>query len=216
VDAAANRRAAWRIAQGKRGWEERTVWDSRRARWVRASVLALPGRHPDFPDQLLWLVVCRSAGRLPCYLLTTESIATTEDAWRVMWSSTRRWQIEQTWRYDKSELAFQSPRLWAWETRLKLLALAPLAYAFLVQLLRACFDPLRVWLLRTYCPRTGWHLRRVKAPLYRLRTAISRLWQEHPPDWFALARPAPAKGMSRVIVVEELRAGLLLAPASLS
>lgn len=50
--------------------------------------------------------------------------------------------------------------------------LATLAYAFLLQLLRACFDPLRLWLLRTYCHRTGWHLRRVKAPLYRCGKSI--------------------------------------------
>lgn len=31
LDAAGNRRACWRIPFGKRGWEERVVWDSRRA-----------------------------------------------------------------------------------------------------------------------------------------------------------------------------------------
>ena len=46
-DAQGNRRKAWRIALGKRGWSERTIWDSRRAQWVHASVLALPVTHPD-------------------------------------------------------------------------------------------------------------------------------------------------------------------------
>src|SRR5206468_11246700 len=41
-DAQGNRRKAWRIAFGKRGWSERIVWDSRHARLVDASVLALP------------------------------------------------------------------------------------------------------------------------------------------------------------------------------
>jgi len=31
-DAQGNRRKAWRIAMGKRGWSERTIWDSRRAK----------------------------------------------------------------------------------------------------------------------------------------------------------------------------------------
>jgi len=31
LDAQGNRRKAWRIAFGKRGWSERTMWDSRRA-----------------------------------------------------------------------------------------------------------------------------------------------------------------------------------------
>ena len=59
LDAQGNRRTTWRIAMGKRGWSERTMWDSRRAQWVRASVLALPVRHPEHPESPLWLVVCR-------------------------------------------------------------------------------------------------------------------------------------------------------------
>jgi hypothetical protein len=92
--------------------------------------------------------------------------------------------------YDKSELAFQSPRLWHWAEREKLLLMASLAYAFLLSLLEPFYDPLRCWLLRSYCHRTGWHCRWAKAPLYRLRSALSRLWQEHPPDFAALGRPA--------------------------
>ncbi len=41
VDAQGNRRAAWKIARGQRGWQERTVWDCRRHVWVTASILAL-------------------------------------------------------------------------------------------------------------------------------------------------------------------------------
>jgi hypothetical protein len=218
LDAAGNRRAAWRIAQGKRGWEDRVVWDSRRAMGVHASVLALPVRHPQSPDQPLWLVVCRSKGRLPWYLLTAEPIKTTEDAWRIMFCYARRWHIEQSWRYDKSELAFQSPRVWEWQVRLKLLALATLAYAFLLHLLQAGYGPLRAWLLETYCHRTGWHLRWVKAPLYRLRSALSRLWQEHPPNWWALGQSAPGaagQAAGHVIEVEELPRDLLLVPTPL-
>ena len=158
-DAQGNRRKAWRIAIGKRGWSERTIWDSRHARWVHASVLALPVTHPDHRDAPLWLVVCRSKGRTPWYLLTAEPITTAEDAWRVVFAYARRWQIELAWRFDKSELAFQSPRLWHWQERMKLLAMATLAYAFLLQLLAPCYEPLRCWLLRTFCHRTGWHLR---------------------------------------------------------
>jgi len=43
--------------------------------------------------------------------------------------------------------------------RAKLLAMATLAYAFLLQLLAPCYESLRLWLLRTFCHRTGWHLR---------------------------------------------------------
>jgi hypothetical protein len=47
----------------------------------------------------------------------------------------RRWQIEMTWRYSKSELTFESLQLWTWERREKFLLLAILPYAFLLSLL---------------------------------------------------------------------------------
>jgi len=37
-------------------------------------------------------------------------------------------------RFNKSELAFESPRLWQWEDCLKVLYIAALAYAFLLSL----------------------------------------------------------------------------------
>jgi hypothetical protein len=139
-DAQGNRRKAWRIALGKRGWAERIIWDSRRAQWVHASVLALPVTHPDSGDMPLWLVVCRSKGRTPWYRLTAEPITTDEDAWRLVFASLRSWQIELSWRFDKSERAFQSPRLWRWQQRMKLLALATLALASLVLLPHLLFS----------------------------------------------------------------------------
>jgi hypothetical protein len=112
VDAQGNRRAAWKIARGKRGGPERTLWNCRCHQWVRASILALPVRHPDYPEQALWLVIARRKGGLPWYLLTNEPITSAEDAWGIVFAYARRWQIELTWRENKSELAFQSPRLW--------------------------------------------------------------------------------------------------------
>jgi hypothetical protein len=188
LDAQGNKRKAWHIARGKRGSPARLLWDSRHARWVQASVLVLAVRHPDHPDVALSLVVCRSAGRLPWYLLTNEAVTSEAEAWQVVFAYTRRWQIEQTWRYDKSELAFQSPRLWHWQEREKLLLMATLAYAFLLTLLEVCYDLLRLWLLRSYCHRTGEHCRQAKAPLYRLRSALSRLWQKYPPNFALLGQ----------------------------
>jgi hypothetical protein len=190
LDAAGNRRLTWKIAQGKRGWSQRTVWDARHARWVVATVLVLQVAHPDHPERPLWLVVCRSQGRSPWYLLTAEVIETDEQAWQVVFTYMRRWQIELSWKYEKSELAFQSPRVYQGQAREKLLLLATLAYAFLLTLLDASYELLRLWLLRYYAHRTGKHARCAKLPLTRLRCALSRLWQDVPPNFAGLARSA--------------------------
>ncbi|HET8853219.1 MAG TPA: hypothetical protein VFN02_11895 [Ktedonobacteraceae bacterium] len=186
LDAAGNRRLTWKIAQGKRGWSQRWVWDARRARWVIATVLVLAVAHPDHPEVPLSLVVCRSQGRSPWYLLTADPIQTEEQAWGVVFAYMRRWQIELSWKYEKSELAFQSPRVYEGEAREKLLLLATLAYAFLLTLLNEGNALLRLWLLRYYAHRTGNHARAAKLPLTRLRCALSRLWQDQPPNFTLL------------------------------
>jgi hypothetical protein len=83
-------------------------------------------------------------------------------------------------RYNKSELASESPRLWTWERREKLLLLVTLCYAFLLSLLAEELTAVRSWLLRHFCHRTGKRGRESSAPLYRLRAALSRLWLAHP------------------------------------
>jgi hypothetical protein len=192
VDAEEQQKKAWQISRGKRSWEHRYVRDARRNEDRKIGILAFrvshPKQHPtarkpaELPESPLWLVVARSgiAGQEPWYLLTNEPIETAEDAWRVVMAYARRWQIEQTFRYNKSELAMESPRLWSWERRLKLLYMVTLAYAFLLSLLDPSLELLRKWLLRHYCHRTGKRSQDTPAPLYRLRSALSRLWQETP------------------------------------
>jgi hypothetical protein len=175
-DATGRARPAWQLLRGKRAWGTRDLWDGRRHCWRKTGVLACPVTHPSYA-QPLWLVVARRGqGESPWYLLTTESVQTAAEAWGVVLAYARRWQIELTWRYSKSELAMESPRLWTWERRHKLLLLASLAYAFLLALLHPALAPLRTWLLRHWCHRTGRHCREATAPLYRLRAALARLW----------------------------------------
>lgn len=170
---------AWRVAQGLRAWEYRLLWDARRHVQRRTGVLALPvwRRNDYLRRQPLWLVVARRGqGQEPWYLLTSEPVTTVEQAWQIVYAYARRWQIELCWRYGKSELAMESPRVWSWERRQKFLLLATLAYAFLLSLLRDDHQPVRQWLLRYWCHRTGKRSRAAAAPLYRLRSALSRLW----------------------------------------
>ncbi len=183
VTVAGERRKAWQIARGKRTWDYREVWDARRHCWRKTGVFALPVGHAEVEEQL-WLVISRPGkGREPWYLLTNEPISTVEDAWTIVFAYARRWQIEMSWRYSKSELAMESPRLWRWENRLTLLLMATLAYAFLLSLLQPRDDMLRWWLLRHWCHRTGKRSQNTPTPLYRLRAALSRLWLAYRPSF---------------------------------
>jgi hypothetical protein len=163
----------WKISCGERSWEYRMIWDTRRRCLRKTGVIALPVRLPE-DDRQLFLVVSRPGyGRKPWYLITTEPVITAEQAWQIVFAYARRWQIEMSLRFTKSEMAFESPRLRAWEARLKFLLIASLAYAFLLSLL--LHTDFLFNLISRYCHRTGKWSRNLSAPLYRLRLAISRL-----------------------------------------
>ncbi|HZI77852.1 MAG TPA: transposase [Gemmatimonadales bacterium] len=173
-------KAAWQIARGQRSWDTRLLWDAKKRCLAPVGVLAMGVQHPEEPGPLSLVVARRGRGQEPWYLLTSEPITNVEEAWQIVLSYARRYQIEMAFRFGKSELAMESPRLWTWERRVKLLLLVTLAYAFLLSLLDEPLLWLREWLLRNYCHRTGKRSREVAAPLYRLRAALSRLWQDHP------------------------------------
>lgn len=166
----------WKISRGKRSWEYRMLWDARRRCHRKIGVIALPVHLPD-DDHQLFLVVSRPGyGYKPWYLITTEPVSNAEQAWKIIFAYARRWQIEMSLRFTKSEMAFESPRLIKWESRLKFLLIASLAYAFLLSLLP--LTDFLIPLISRYCHRTGKWSREISAPLYRLRLAISRLWLE--------------------------------------
>lgn len=179
-----DKQPAWQFTRGLRSWETQYLTDRRRGEAFPVGIVAVCLQHPSFVHNPLWLVVVRSRTRKgqrePWYLLTNEPIESADDAWRVMGAYARRWQIEMTFRYTKSELALESPRLWSWERRLKLLLMVTLVYAFLLSLLQAELQLLRRWLLRYFCHRTGKRGRETPAPLYRLRAALGRLWLAYP------------------------------------
>jgi hypothetical protein len=167
----------WECTRGKRSLDHRLIHDARRRCERKTGIVFLPVRVPGFPDFPLTLVVSRPGkGRKPWYLLTQEPISSIDDAWRIVLAYNRRWQVEVSIRYSKSELAFESPRLLSWQHRTKLLSIAALVQAFLFSLLDDRLQPLRSWLLDTWCHRTGKRNRFTAVPLYRLRLALSQLW----------------------------------------
>ena len=166
------------------------IWDLHRRQYRKTGILAVPVHHPQL-DEELWLVVSRPGkGRKPWYLLTNEPIACPDDAWRVVLAYARRWQVEMCYRACKTDLAMESPRLWFWETRLKLLLMVSLVYAFLLSLLNKDSGSLVQDLLRSWCHRTGKRYREAAIPLSRIRAALSSLWLSYPPT-FTICQETP-------------------------
>jgi hypothetical protein len=130
VDDQGRERPAWQITRGKRSRATRLIRYGTQLQAIGLYWCAV--QHPKLAVPL-WLVVSRRGhGHQPWYLLTTEPVASADDAWQMVLAYARRWQIEMAWRSSKTELAYESPRCWQWETRRKLLMLASLAYAFLL------------------------------------------------------------------------------------
>lgn len=108
----------------------------------------------------------------PMYLLTSLPIQSPAQAWEICFSYMHRWNIEQAFRFGKSELAMESPRLWFWENRLKLLAIVTLVFDFLLRMIQNW----AAWVshfLRNWGHRTGNRYRNASIPIYRLRIAIA-------------------------------------------
>jgi len=183
LDQNGERRKASEISRRKRSVDHRMIYDCKRRCERKTGIVFFPVKLPDIPYHQLWMVVSRPGpGRQPWFLLTTEPVRTVDDAWRTVLAYNRRWQIETTIRFDKSELAIESIRIQDWETRKKMMLILALVHGFLISLLASPFDNLRHWLLRNWCHRTGKRNRSAAAPLYRLRLAIgSFLFAFRPP-----------------------------------
>jgi hypothetical protein len=190
----------WAIGQGKKYLAHKMVHDVKSGLKVTCDLWWAPVRHPKY-DALLYLVRVRMQGKIS-YLITNEPVQTEEQAWEIFFSYKRRWQIETSFRYAKCELAMESPRVWSVENRLKMLGIVLLVYAFLLDLLEDVYHDFIQKLLRFKCHRTGKRCQEALVPLYRLRWALSRLWDDCrpilgsvlPPDLETLQVLAPFRG----------------------
>jgi len=169
----------WQIGQGKKYLAHKEIRDSMTGEKMPCALWWTAIRHPSSGEQL-YLVRARVKKGV-MYLITNDPVKTEAQAWEVFFTYRRRWQIETTFRYAKCELALECPRLWSLEARLKLLGLVMLVYAFLLSLLDPVHQELVKALLRLKCHRTGKRCQQTQAPLYRLRWALSRLWDDYRP-----------------------------------
>jgi hypothetical protein len=166
----------WEIGRGKKYRAHKLIRESASGVKLACDLWWIPIRHPKYPQQL-YLVKARLKGSV-CYLITHERVQTEEQAWEIFFSYKRRWQSETSFRSGTCELAMERPRLWALENRLKLLGMVLLVSAFLLFLLEELHNDRLQALLRLKCQRTGKWGQEALVPLYRLRWALSRLWED--------------------------------------
>ena len=108
------------------------------------------------------------------YLLTNVEVDSVGIAWEIFFSYIQRWDIEQAFRFNKSELGIEGIRLRKFENRLKMMALVMLVYQFLLQFWRN-WQSAALLIIRRWCPRNGKKLNEARLPLYRLRMALFAL-----------------------------------------
>jgi Transposase DDE domain len=187
IDVNGNEKKIWQIGHGKKYLAHKSVYDTYTSQKMPCDIWWTEVRHPSY-TQKLYLLKIRMKKEVS-YIITNEPIKTEAQAWAVFFTYKRRWQIELCFRYGKCELAMESPRLWAFEDRLKLLGMVTLVYAFLLHLISPEYTELVQSVLRVKCHRTGKRCRDAIAPLYRLRWAITRLWSDHHPALGSLFAP---------------------------
>lgn len=182
----------WQIGQGKKYFVHKEIRDSYTGEKMPADLWWTMIYHPQSAHHPLYLVKAR-VKKSVMYLVTNEPVKTEIQAWEVFFSYRRRWQIETSFRFAKCELVLECPRLWSLDARLKLLGMVMLVYAFLLSLLDPVHQELVHALLRFKCHRTGKRCQNALAPLYRLRWALSRLWDDYRPrlTCFLPASPSP-------------------------
>lgn len=169
----------WQIGQNKKYFAQKMIRDVKTGEKITCALWWTPLYHASYAGPL-YLVKIRAKNHI-MRLITNERVTREEQAWEIFFTYTRRWQIETSFRYGKSELAMESPCVREWETMLKLLGLVTLVYSFLLYFLQDDYNTIKDYILRLKCHRTGKRCQSIQAPLYRVRWALSRLWEEHQP-----------------------------------
>jgi hypothetical protein len=155
------------------------LWNFQKRCYLKTGIVVKRIRHASYAGDL-WVIAVRQKGE-PWYLVTNTPIETEEEAWNCVFTYRRRWKIETCFRYGKSELCLETVNIREQEKREKMLLIVMVVYMFLLWLMDGKQREGVVWLLRHYCHRTGKKQREQKVPIYRVRWAISRYWQEYPP-----------------------------------
>lgn len=172
------------LARSFRARASRIVRDKVRKKDKHVTIAWAAVTHLEYPGNQLYLIIVRDKKNYngPMYIITSLPIEKAAQAWEIMFSYMHRWEAEQGFRFLKSEMGLESPRLWFWDNRMKLMAIVTLVYDFLLHMLRNWQSAVQLF-FRKWCHRTGKRYRQASIPLYRLRMAISNclfyLWAQN-------------------------------------
>jgi hypothetical protein len=92
-----------RIARRYRSVDFRNITFTHQTRPRRTGIAFFPVAHPDYA-QPLWIVAVRPENRPAIYLLSTVPVTSLDDAWHLALAYGRRWQIELSFRFLKTEV----------------------------------------------------------------------------------------------------------------
>lgn len=162
------------LARSFTGRASKIVRDKARKKDKRITIDWAPVNHPEYPDNQLFLIIVRDKRNYnsPMYLITSLAIEKPKQAWEILFSYLHRWEAEQGFRFLKSEMGLESPRLWFWDNRRKMMAIVVLVYDFLLTIMRNWKNWVPIF-LSDWAHRTGKRYRDASIPLYRLRMAIA-------------------------------------------
>ena len=169
---AKGKRLTHHISRGMKNKSFKVTYDKERKRNAGKLITWKKIRHPEMGNQEYTLSVVREKNRKgsPIYLLTNLDIKTKQQAWEMLCSYMKRWEVEQMFRCCKAEIGMQSIRVQTWESRLKLFGIALLIYEFLKEIIQKRRHYVER-LINIYAPLFG--LKRSNVPFYRLRKAFA-------------------------------------------
>jgi hypothetical protein len=158
---------------------ERVVYDPVQKQEVLARYGYRRVPRPGIAGELTLVVQWLADIAEPWLLLTNEPVRGEAAAWRIVQIYWRRMEVEQTFRFLKSEVGLASFRVRAFAAIERMVALGMVIYAFLIALLEGAGP-----LVSLLCRLTRWlGLKGEKATVYKLRWGINRLLTSLPPGY---------------------------------
>ena len=129
-------RATYMISRGCKNKSFKITYDKERKRHKHNLITWKKVKHPFMGEMEYTLIIVREKEKnSPMYFLTNKAIETKNQAWKMLFSYMKRWEVEEIFRCCKSELGIQSIRMKSWYGVQKMISILVLCYNFLVEII---------------------------------------------------------------------------------